>query len=85
MKGKNKFLILITVIALSCPLGYVLAWGYFSTKIRQEKLLKFIKCLNFKKPSCTIFCAKLISYITDIRYYNILSQNLIKPLCTKLF
>ena len=38
-------------------LGFGLS-AHFELKIRQEKLLKFIKILNYNKSSCIILCLK---------------------------
>ena len=42
--------------------------SHFSTKIRQEKLLKFAKTLNDNESSCMFFCAKLFEIFSNIYY-----------------
>ena len=52
-------------ISTFCPLGYFWALGYYhilAQKIRQEKLLKFIKILNYNKSSCIIFVLNCFKY-----------------------
>ena len=49
-----------------CPLKYFLVLGsikkHWAEKIRQEKLPKFIKLLDYNKSSCLIFCVKMSQY-----------------------
>ena len=40
-----------------CPLGYFGLGGISTSKLRQEKLTKFIKILNYIKFLCIIFVA----------------------------
>ena len=49
-------------ISTFCPLRYFWALGYYhilAQKIRQQKMLKFIKILNYNKIFMYNFCAKL--------------------------
>ena len=58
----NESNILLGVLALFVPGVFLVLRTYWAQKIPLEKLSKFIKILNYIKPSCIIFCSKLLIF-----------------------